>query len=273
MNNLREIKKIQSDKIVNSINIDQKTLEKVMIENDLSGLNSIEKVGHIKNVCISLGLNPLTRPIQLIKFQNGKEQMYCTKDATEQLRKNNNVSITKVEGKIIHNDIYVVTATAQTPSGRIDSSTGCISISNLKGELLSNAIMKCETKAKRRVTLSICGLGFLDESELHSIPNAKRVNVYDKDEESKKEITQIESFDDSEIQEFILDICQCNNLKDLENSFTKAYKHFVGLRDMESIRKIIESKDKKKNEINLMEFNEEIKESELKVKEEENESL
>ncbi len=26
--------------------------------------------------------------------------------------------------------------------------------------------MKCETKAKRRATLSICGLGFLDETEI-----------------------------------------------------------------------------------------------------------
>jgi hypothetical protein len=30
--------------------------------------------------------------------------------------------------------------------------------------------MKAETKAKRRVTLSICGLGMLDESEVESLP-------------------------------------------------------------------------------------------------------
>ena len=35
--------------------------------------------------------------------------------------------------------------------------------------------MKAETKAKRRVTLSICGMGWLDESEIESIPNAKPV--------------------------------------------------------------------------------------------------
>ena len=34
---------------------------------------------------------------------------------------------------------------------------------------LANAIMKAETKAKRRVTLSICGLGMLDETELETI--------------------------------------------------------------------------------------------------------
>ena len=31
--------------------------------------------------------------------------------------------------------------------------------------------MKAETKSKRRVTLSICGLGFLDESEIDTIPD------------------------------------------------------------------------------------------------------
>jgi hypothetical protein len=37
---------------------------------------------------------------------------------------------------------------------------------------LANALMKAETKSKRRVTLSICGLGFLDETEADSIPGA-----------------------------------------------------------------------------------------------------
>ena len=33
-------------------------------------------------------------------------------------------------------------------------------------------MMKAETKAKRRVTLSICGLGMLDETEVETIPHA-----------------------------------------------------------------------------------------------------
>ena len=37
--------------------------------------------------------------------------------------------------------------------------------------------MKAVTKAKRRVTLSICGLGMLDETEVESIPGAKAVPV------------------------------------------------------------------------------------------------
>jgi len=40
------------------------------------------------------------------------------------------------------------------------------------GEARANLMMKAETKAKRRVTLSICGLGMLDETEVESLPPA-----------------------------------------------------------------------------------------------------
>jgi len=39
-----------------------------------------------------------------------------------------------------------------------------------KAKEVANAIMKAITKAKRRVTLSICGLGMLDETEVESLP-------------------------------------------------------------------------------------------------------
>ena len=39
----------------------------------------------------------------------------------------------------------------------------------MQGEARANAILKCVTKAKRRVTLSLCGLGFLDEEEVRTL--------------------------------------------------------------------------------------------------------
>jgi hypothetical protein len=39
----------------------------------------------------------------------------------------------------------------------------------LKGEARANTILKAVTKAKRRVTLSISGLGFLDETEVADV--------------------------------------------------------------------------------------------------------
>ena len=50
-----------------------------------------------------------------------------------------------------------------------------MNIAKLTGDALANALMKAETKAKRRATLSLCGLGFLDETEIETIPEkAKR---------------------------------------------------------------------------------------------------
>ena len=42
---------------------------------------------------------------------------------------------------------------------------------------LANAQMKAVTKGKRRLTLSLCGLGWLDETEIETIPTAKAVTV------------------------------------------------------------------------------------------------
>ena len=53
--------------------------------------------------------------------------------------------------------------------------SGPCRLRNSKGKSRSNAIMKAETKAKRRVTLSLVGLSTLDESEIESIPDAQPV--------------------------------------------------------------------------------------------------
>jgi hypothetical protein len=74
-------------------------------------------------------------------------------------------------------DIYIVTARAKDRTGREDESTGAVALGNLKGDALANALMKAETKAKRRVTLSVAGLGWLDETELETIPQAGRDSV------------------------------------------------------------------------------------------------
>jgi hypothetical protein len=60
-----------------------------------------------------------------------------------------------------------------TPDGRMDESTGVVTLGNARGDNLCNAMMKAETKAKRRVTLSICGLSMLDETEVETVPGAQ----------------------------------------------------------------------------------------------------
>lgn len=146
------------------------TYERAMIQGDLSRLSEPERLGYYKRVCESLGLNPLTQPFDYIVL-NGKMKLYAKKDATDQLRSLNHVSIVGLD-EAEREGVYIVTARAETNDGRKDQSKGAVNLGGLKGEALANAIMKAETKAKRRVTLSICGLGWLDETEVDDIRGA-----------------------------------------------------------------------------------------------------
>lgn len=146
-------------------------LERVLIQGDLSALTPDQRISYYKSVCDSVGLNSLTKPFDYITL-SGKLTLYAKRDATDQLRKLNEVSIT-IPARELLGDVYVVTARAKDKNGREDESTGAVNVANLKGEALANAYMKAETKAKRRVTLSICGLGLLDESEVDSIPGVR----------------------------------------------------------------------------------------------------
>lgn len=148
-------------------------MEKVITQGDLSKLSPADRTSYYNAVCQSLGLNPLTRPFEYITL-SGRLTLYARKDATEQLRRIHRVSIGKLENQVI-NDCLIVTAHASSGDGRRDTATGVVYLKGLIGDALANAMMRAETKAKRRVTLSICGLGLLDESEISSIPNAQPI--------------------------------------------------------------------------------------------------
>ncbi len=152
-------------------NISADVMQSVLLGGDIAKLTPSQKVEYMLGVCKSLGLNPTTKPFEFLRL-NGKETMYARKDCTEQLRKVHGVSI-KIVARETVSGCYVVTAQATDKHGKVDESLGAVPIDGLKGEACSNAMMKAETKAKRRVTLSICGLGMLDESEVDSIPGAQ----------------------------------------------------------------------------------------------------
>lgn len=145
------------------------TIEEVLVTGNLANLNPSQRLEYYNRLCDSLKLNPLTKPFEYITL-NGKLTLYARKDCTDQLRKVNGISLYKMESKT-ENDVFIVTVYARDHTGREDVATGAVNIAGLKGEALANAIMKCETKGKRRVTLSIGGLGMLDETEIESIKN------------------------------------------------------------------------------------------------------
>tara|TARA_R100000908_G_scaffold64962_1_gene50883 strand:- start:10403 stop:11515 length:1113 start_codon:yes stop_codon:yes gene_type:complete len=152
-------------------------LEKVVLEGDLKQLKPEERMKYVQAVCSSLGLNPLTRPFQYIEL-NRKLTLYATKDATEQLARINNLSLEMRSTETIEGQRIVVYR-ATDATGRFADASGVVSIEGLKGDALSNQLMKAETKASRRAVLRVCGLGWLDETETETIPHATKITVSD----------------------------------------------------------------------------------------------
>ncbi len=150
--------------------LDPAIIQEVLLGGDLAKLTPAQRLAYYKRVCESVGLNPLTQPFAYINL-NGKLVLYALKAATDQLRALHRISV-DIKTREVIDGVYVVTAGATKPDGRRDESTGAVPIEHVKGEARANAMLKAETKAKRRVTLSICGLGMLDETEVETIPGA-----------------------------------------------------------------------------------------------------
>ena len=71
---------------------------------------------------------------------------------------------------------FIVKVKGHDQSGRADVEVGVVNKTDMRGDT-ANAQMKAVTKGKRRLTLSLCGLGWLDETEVQTIPDARPVAV------------------------------------------------------------------------------------------------
>ncbi len=158
--------------VVDGQSQDAQKYEQAFIMGDLNALSDTERLQYYLTVCQSLGLNPATRPLEFLRLQGQKLTLYARKDCTDQLRALRGVSV-NIQTPQFSDGLCVVAAVASDRTGRQDSDLGIVTIGNLQGDARANAIMKAVTKAKRRVTLSICGLGMLDETEIETIPDAK----------------------------------------------------------------------------------------------------
>jgi len=189
-------------------------ISNLILTGDLSKLSPQEKVQYYGKLCKSLGLNPLTKPFDYIILQ-GREVLYANKNCAEQLRLLHGISVVDSTQEIINNMCIVkvkvqdkngrydigtgvvplVKVKVQDKNGRYDIGTGVVPLENLSGDALANALMKAETKAKRRATLSLCGLGMLDETELetiniqHTEPELK--NIVDKRAEAIEKLKKL----------------------------------------------------------------------------------
>lgn len=145
-------------------------MERIIAAGDVSALSPEDRAHYLVRVAESSGLNPLTRPFDLIPGQGGKLVLYANKGATDQLRKIYGLNARLLSQETI-NGVRVVTVEV-TDGIRSEVNIGAVDISKAQGEGLANALMKAITKAKRRATLDWCGLGLLDELEVEGLQAA-----------------------------------------------------------------------------------------------------
>lgn len=222
---------------------DDKIIESLVINGDLSKLNPQDRVKYYNGFCQRLGLDPFTQPFKLVSFQ-GKQVLYLDRSGAQQLNKQNNLSHQITSREIIESaGIYQVTARASMPDGRFTESIGAVNIAGFKGDAYANAIMKAETKAKRRATLDLLGLGILDESEVDAIRDAKKITV-----EQKQEITEAETIElpEEQLQKAVSLMQLCNDLnclKSIWSQFKSLQKNTLFAQAKEEKKKEIESKE------------------------------
>lgn len=151
-------------------------MEQVLVKGDLAKLSPEQRTDYYAQVCNSMGLNPLTRPFEYLTL-NGKMVLYARRDCADQLRKLNGISV-QIVSRTIEDGLITVHVRAQDGTGRADEDFGIVSLGSLKGEAAANAVLKAVTKAKRRVTLSLSGLGWLDETEVEDIPASAKAPAH-----------------------------------------------------------------------------------------------
>lgn len=161
----------------------QEILIDLAINGDLSKLNEPEKLLYYKYNCDYYNLDIVSRPFDYVWLGKGEARklvLYPNKTAVAQLRKNHGIHITELK-ESIQVGLIIIKAYGHTKDGRSDVDEGFAPLSafgkQLEGEALGNARLKAVTKAKRRLTLSLGGMGMLDETEIDSIPDAIKVHA------------------------------------------------------------------------------------------------
>lgn len=171
------------------LNIAAGILEKVAVLGDLSQLSPAERMHYYKSVCESLGVNPLTKPFDYLELGDGdnkKLKLYPNETCAAQLRDLKGITIESRESEIVEG-VYIVRVKGKDKTGRSDEAIGAVPLVEEGGEwkegrrtngstyrffersgtekplgplARANAMKKAETQAKRRLALSLGGLGY-----------------------------------------------------------------------------------------------------------------
>lgn len=152
-----------------SLDVLPEVMEQVVAHGDLSKLSANDRVAYYCARCDAAGLDPRARPFEFILLQ-GKLVLYATKQCADLLSGRHGLSAEVVSRGAIDGGLYEAVVRVRFPDGRHAEDVGIVEVAGKRGGDLANAMMKAVTKARRRATLSLCGLGdVIDESELDTV--------------------------------------------------------------------------------------------------------
>lgn len=135
----------------------------VAANRDTAGLRPEHRGALLNELARALKLNPLTKPVIFLKTGQG-ESIYVTRQGADQiaarLRLNRETVVGPEVRDILGVKVFFCQVRVTAPDGRSEMATATLpAVDVLMG------LMKVETKAKRRATLSIAGLGMLSEED------------------------------------------------------------------------------------------------------------
>lgn len=157
--------------------VDPTAIEAWLGEGDLSKLTPAQRVSIYRYTCESLGLNPLLKPFEYLwtkpagEHDKPKLVLYPTKGASEQVRRLHEISL-HVESRTLDKEtgLFTVHVKAWMRGGREVEEYGVVAVAgedkngkawSYTGQQLANRMMLAVTKAYRRATYALVGLGGL----------------------------------------------------------------------------------------------------------------
>jgi hypothetical protein len=151
--------------------IRSRVVSSIVLRGDLSALTEEQLTRYYASLCESLSLDVRFKPFDVL-ILNGRKVLYANRACTDMLAKLHGITREIIDGprfvELDKTKAIICIARATSPSGRQETATAVVPANDP-----INGIMKCETKAKRRATLAILGLGLLDHTELDTIPGIK----------------------------------------------------------------------------------------------------
>jgi hypothetical protein len=154
-----------------------KLISLICVGGDLTHLDGPSKRALLAKLTNYLHLNPYSHNFFIFKDSNGRHRIYATKECCSQLRHNMGINTwlsDPIYGPNNTAPVFVtVKANGTNRFGRSADEIGSVTLIGFDKSHWSDRIMFATTKAKRRLTLDLSGLGVLSDVEVDDIFHEK----------------------------------------------------------------------------------------------------